>query len=51
MLGRYHYDLESSTATNTRKFVESILLDYRVELNENVYVVFNNEPKILSAFK
>jgi hypothetical protein len=51
MLGCYHYDVESSSAINTRKFVESKLSDYGLKLNENVYVVTDNEPKMLSAFK
>ncbi|CAF1509555.1 unnamed protein product [Rotaria sordida] len=51
VLGCYHYDLESNSAINTRKFVESKLSDYKLQLNENVYIVSDNEPKMLSTFR
>ncbi|CAF2111047.1 unnamed protein product [Rotaria magnacalcarata] len=51
VLGCYHYDLESNSAINTRKFVESKLSEYRLELNGNVYIVSDNEPKMLATFK
>ncbi|CAM4905523.1 unnamed protein product [Rotaria socialis] len=51
VLGCYDYDLESSSAINTRRFVESKLSDYRLELNKNVYIVSDNEPKMLATFK
>jgi hypothetical protein len=51
VLGCYHYDLESSSAINTRKFVESKLSEFGLNLNENVYIVSDNEPKMLSTFR
>ncbi|CAF1153450.1 unnamed protein product [Rotaria magnacalcarata] len=51
VLGCCHYDLESNSAINTRKFVESKLSEYRLELNGNVYIVSDNEPKMLATFK
>lgn len=51
MLGCYHYDLESSNAINTRKFVETKLSEYKLVLNENVYIVSDNEPKMISTFR
>jgi hypothetical protein len=51
VLGCYHYDFESNSAINMRKFVESKLTEYGFNLNENVYIVSDNEPKTLSAFK
>lgn len=51
VLGCYPYDLESCSAMNTRKFVESKLADYKLQLNESIYVVSDNEPKVVASFK
>ena len=49
--GCYSYDLESHNAVNTRQFFESKLADYKLEFNHSVYVVSDNEAKMLAAFK
>ncbi|CAF3483352.1 unnamed protein product [Rotaria sp. Silwood2] len=51
VLGCYQYDLESHSAINTRKFVESKLSDFGLELNDSIYVVSDNEPKMIATFK
>ncbi|CAF4312008.1 unnamed protein product [Rotaria sp. Silwood2] len=51
VLGCYPYDLESHSATNTRKFVESKLSDFGLELNDSIYVVSDNENKMVATFK
>ncbi len=51
MLGCYPYELESHSAINTRKFVESKLAEYKLELNDDIYVVSDNEPKMVATFK
>ncbi|CAF0968562.1 unnamed protein product [Adineta ricciae] len=51
VLDCYPYELESFTAINTRKFVESILSEFNLQLNDSIYVVSDNEPKIVATFK
>lgn len=50
-MGCYPYDLESHSAINTRKFVEAKLVDYKLELNDTIYVVCDNETKMVATFK
>ncbi|CAF1483898.1 unnamed protein product [Rotaria sordida] len=51
VLGCYPYDLESHSAINTRKFVESKLSDFGLKLNDSIYVVSDNETKMIATFK
>ncbi|CAF3948649.1 unnamed protein product [Rotaria sp. Silwood1] len=51
VLGCYPYDLESHSAKNTRKFVDSKLSDFGLALNDSIYVVSDNEIKMIATFK
>ncbi|CAF2798710.1 unnamed protein product [Rotaria sp. Silwood2] len=45
------YDLPSSKSSNIRTFTEGILSEFDLTLNENVYIVTDNEPKMKAAFR
>ena len=49
--GCFPFDFESSSAINIRKFVESKLAEYKLKLNETIYVVTDNESKMVTTFK
>ena len=51
VLSCYSYNLESHSAINTRKFIELKLADFGLELNDSIYVVSDNETKIIATFK
>lgn len=51
VLGCYPYDLESHSAINTRNFVELKLSDFGLQLNDSIYVVSDNETKMIATFK
>ena len=43
--------MESHSAIHTRKFVESKLSDFGLQLNDSIYVVSDNETKMIATFK
>ncbi|CAF4341786.1 unnamed protein product [Rotaria sp. Silwood2] len=45
------YDLPNSKSPNIRTFIEGILSDFDLTINENVYIVTDNEPKMKAAFR
>ncbi|CAF3376891.1 unnamed protein product [Rotaria sp. Silwood2] len=45
------YDLPNSKSPNIRAFTEGILSDFDLTINENVYIVTDNEPKMKAAFR
>ena len=51
VFGCYPYNLESHSAINKRKFVELKLVDFGLELNDSIYVVSDNETKMIATFK
>jgi hypothetical protein len=51
ILGCILYDRESQSAINVRAFVDEQLLSYGLILNDNVFVVSDNENKMKASFK
>ncbi|CAF1403779.1 unnamed protein product [Rotaria sordida] len=45
------YDLPNSKSPNIRAFTEGILSEFDLTINENVYIVTDNEPKMKAAFR
>lgn len=45
------YTLANQTSANIRKFVDDLLGDYNLFLNVGTFVVTDNEPKMIAAFK
>ncbi|CAF1686842.1 unnamed protein product [Rotaria sp. Silwood1] len=45
------YDLPNQKAFNIREFVNKIVEDFGLIINEDIFIVSDNEPKMLSAFK
>ncbi|CAF4725388.1 unnamed protein product [Rotaria sp. Silwood2] len=45
------YDLPNSKSPNVRAFTEGILSEFDLTINENVYIVTDNEPKMKAAFR
>ena len=51
VLDCYPYNLESHSAINRRKFVKLKLADFGLELSDSIYVVSDNEIKMIATFK
>ncbi|CAF3323758.1 unnamed protein product [Rotaria socialis] len=51
ILGCYPYDRDNQTSTQIRQFVDSKLMEYNLSLNNNKFVVTDNENKMKSSFK
>ncbi|CAF3331019.1 unnamed protein product [Rotaria socialis] len=51
ILGCYPYDPDNQTSTQIRQFVDSKLMEYNLSLNNNKFVVTDNENKMKSSFK
>ncbi|CAF1495737.1 unnamed protein product [Didymodactylos carnosus] len=45
------YNMPNQTSPNIRTFTDEILQEYGLKLNENVYAVTDNEPKMKAAFR
>ncbi len=45
------YDLPNQKAHNIRDFVNTTLEEFGLKINENIFVVSDNEPKMVCAFK
>ncbi|CAF1542534.1 unnamed protein product [Adineta ricciae] len=51
ILGCYVYDAPSHSAAHFRDFVDSKLQEYNLQLDESKFVVSDNEPKMVAAFR
>lgn len=51
ILGCYVYDAPSHSATHFRDFVDSKLQEYNLQLDASKFVVSDNEPKMIAAFR
>lgn len=51
ILGCYPYDRESQSANQIRLFVENKLSEYKLKLNNQTFIVTDNENRMKSAFK
>ncbi|CAF2900889.1 unnamed protein product, partial [Rotaria sp. Silwood2] len=51
VLSFHEYDLPNSKSPNIRAFTEDILSDFDLTINENVYIMRNNELKMKAAFR
>ena len=45
------YDLPNQQAHNIRDFVNTVVEEFGLEVNEDMFVVSDNEPKMVYAFK
>ncbi|CAF4712321.1 unnamed protein product [Rotaria sp. Silwood1] len=45
------YDLTDATAPNVRLFVDNLLTEFNLKLTDKQYVITDNEPKMICAFK
>ncbi|CAF3071012.1 unnamed protein product [Rotaria sp. Silwood2] len=50
-LGCKPYTLANQTASNVRKFLDDLLLEYGLSLNENSFITTDNEPKMIAALR
>lgn len=50
VLGCYPYDEKDQRAPTVRAFVDAVLCEYGLELDDNKYVMSDNENKMKSAF-
>lgn len=48
-LGCKPYNLANQKAPNIRKFIDDLLSEYGLSLNQNSFIVTDNEPKMLAA--
>jgi hypothetical protein len=51
VLGCFPYDRDNQTANQVRQFVDSKLMEFNLSLDNNKFVVSDNENKMKSAFK
>ncbi len=51
ILGCYPYDRENQTAKQIRQFVDSKLIEYGLTLNNQIFIVTDNENRMKAAFK
>jgi hypothetical protein len=51
ILGCFPYNAASHSAQHLREFVNNILEEYKIQLDSTKFVVTDNEPKMLSAFR
>ena len=51
ILGCFPYNAPSHSAKHVREFVNQVLEEFKLQLDSTKYVVSDNEPKMIAAFR